>query len=535
MTSFPCRRMKFSEIREKLPHDCWARWRDKRHQGEFEDEDVLYHPSSLRLPALDLGQPAGPDETPLLILVEGDLAVDGHIYSQDTDGACGLVVLGNLSARNMVVGGQEIYVTGDLAVAELCWGDYNHGTLKVQGNASAAVLADTEEYHLEVAGAIQARRRISQWDEVGDWCDLDGRVLQDIFVPDCILDGEDGPILWREKMREHFEAGRAVVRLDRLDAPAAPPAMASLFPDRQLTIANIERLTAPALLPEAVKPGLARRYEFWAGELFCRASADQDDGEPHPLRTVYFQDGSEKAVSIRVGAEPPRRGLWARLRGAQGRAWRIAAKARSMTGADTEWHPLDSLGTGPFAPLIQQGWNQLLDGASAYAHARTLIDPARLRALLALPLAEPYDDFYDDDRNGLWAGSVYCAFRQDGAPFDGEPMPALLRVSAEAAGRGGEVGHYFFELQRHLDGSECVRIDHKPGEDQDRVCLSYVGDAASLGRAARFFDTAERNLVRANAQLLAGEPPNRDDGFALAHWRGKGYLSGRLKQVPGAQ
>lgn len=88
--------------------------------------------------------------------------MDGHIYNQDTDGACGLIVLGNLSARNMVVGGQEIYVTGDLAVAELCWGDYNHGTLMVQGNASAAVLGDTEEYHLEVAGAIQARHRINQ-------------------------------------------------------------------------------------------------------------------------------------------------------------------------------------------------------------------------------------------------------------------------------------------------------------------------------------------------------------------------------------
>jgi hypothetical protein len=38
-----------------------------------------------------------------------------------------------------------------------------------------------------------------------------------------------------------------------------------------------------------------------------------------------------------------------------------------------------------------------------------------LRTLLVLPLAERYHDVDSDDRNGLWVGNVYCAFRQENA------------------------------------------------------------------------------------------------------------------------
>ena len=65
--------------------------------------------------------------------------------------------------------------------------------------------------------------------------------------------------------------------------------------------------------------------------------------------------------------------------------------------------------------------------------------------------------------------------------------------------------------------------------DEDRIRLSRPG-AAKLARAVRFFETAYRNLMRANEALLAGEPPNHNDGFALALWRDRGYLPDKIRR-----
>lgn len=68
----------------------------------------------------------------------------GNIYNNETDGSTGLVVMGNLTANNIVVGGQELFVAGDLAVNELFWGDYNHGELQVRGSIQAKVFINTD-------------------------------------------------------------------------------------------------------------------------------------------------------------------------------------------------------------------------------------------------------------------------------------------------------------------------------------------------------------------------------------------------------
>lgn len=200
--------------------------------------------------------------------------------------------------------------------------------------------------------------------------------------------------------------------------------------------------------------------------------------------------------------------------------WLPALRWRRMEGEDTGWQDCQAL-PAHCAPLFEQGWNALRDGAAALAHARTLIAPERLAALLALPIAAPYDDFYDDDRNGLWLGAVYCAFRQDGALRKGQPQPALLRVARSRRDEGNE--RYDFSLHRHLDGSASVLIEYCPQEGKDWIDVSHAAPGR-LPDALRMFEAASRALQQANADLLAGSPPNRDDAFALQHWRARGYL-----------
>ena len=108
-----------------LPNNCWAVTRNAANTGEFEGENVLFYEGDLTLDSLNLDScetltPAlASGETIFLILVTGNLNIKQFIYNKNTDGATGLVVLGNLQAQNMQVGGQEVYVAGNMHVSEL--------------------------------------------------------------------------------------------------------------------------------------------------------------------------------------------------------------------------------------------------------------------------------------------------------------------------------------------------------------------------------------------------------------------------------
>lgn len=81
--------------------------------------------------------------TLLNILITGNCTA-GNICCGEMDYGSGLIVLGDLTADNMVVSGQEIYVGGDLQVNGLFWGDYNHGELVVMGEIHSKVFLATD-------------------------------------------------------------------------------------------------------------------------------------------------------------------------------------------------------------------------------------------------------------------------------------------------------------------------------------------------------------------------------------------------------
>jgi hypothetical protein len=230
MENIPFQRTSFAAIKDKLPKDSWAYERNAL-KGEFEGEIVLLHQGDLCLPQLDLDDPlrppgksAGKASEIFLVVVDGDLQVDGLIGNRNDDGATGLHVLGDLKAHNMVVGGQEIYVTGHLTVDELFWGHYNHGMLTVKGGASARVFVQTDEYHVAVAGGIETRRHIKNVDNE-EWEDLDpdecdaafASALKEVFVPDCILsyefNDEQHVDLDRDGVLDRLEARQSVILL----------------------------------------------------------------------------------------------------------------------------------------------------------------------------------------------------------------------------------------------------------------------------------------------------------------------------------
>ena len=133
---------------------------------------LLYNGTTV-LESLDLDDPAY-----FGIVVNGDLIVKGNILNENTDGACSLVVLGNLKAKNIIVGGQLIYVTGYVAVDELLMGIYNHGEFTSQSYVWApVVIADDYSFHFEDF----ARVKVLDFNDDDDKEIIKEKVIDELF------------------------------------------------------------------------------------------------------------------------------------------------------------------------------------------------------------------------------------------------------------------------------------------------------------------------------------------------------------------
>ncbi|MBE1445914.1 DUF4241 domain-containing protein [Paenibacillus sp. OAS669] len=211
------------QVKDKLPSDSlsyyvWIERRPERQEQEF----VAYFSGDTTLESLDLDAPLG-NEQISIILVDGNLTVNNYIYNENTDGAAGLIVIGHLSAKNILVGGQQIYVNGSLTVQELFWGDYNHGQLAVKGDVNATVFAETEEYHVEIAGSLNSRQHLKQYDEQWYLPGLDIVALEKWLVEELYAaDEEECWLIRGSDVLQHLKAGKSLLKVQSEDSLLQP-------------------------------------------------------------------------------------------------------------------------------------------------------------------------------------------------------------------------------------------------------------------------------------------------------------------------
>jgi hypothetical protein len=147
--------VKLKEIKNLLPKNSWVGERLNNNTKDFENELVIFVKGDLVTENINLDnileslpeiKGAKVDENLIfLLLIDGDLTAN-NIYNEEDDGSGGLIILGNATVNNMIVGGQEIFITGNLTIAECFWGNYNHGMLKVTGAINAQIFMATDEY-----------------------------------------------------------------------------------------------------------------------------------------------------------------------------------------------------------------------------------------------------------------------------------------------------------------------------------------------------------------------------------------------------
>lgn len=146
---------------EDLPVER-VRFADVEHEihaygnSEEPDDQVLVLPGGTHLPGslwLDYREGSlsvGDDEDPIVgILVRGDLRIDGCLVNWENDFGPFLEVHGDLTAKAITTGGSQIHIGGSVVTDELV-GVYNHGSIVVDGDLTARVIAS--EHLVEAKG-----------------------------------------------------------------------------------------------------------------------------------------------------------------------------------------------------------------------------------------------------------------------------------------------------------------------------------------------------------------------------------------------
>ncbi len=151
------------------------------------------------------------DDCPDGTIVDGDIEITGSIVNRDSNHGPFLLVTGNVHAKNLIAGGAEIVILGDLIVDEVIFGYYNHGSVTVHGATRAKAII-TEYHSFDLRGRVEGitvsgRGKITADDHF--------RSYAPALVPDVLTDGSPpgGYPDW-DLTTEAILAGRPVLRED---------------------------------------------------------------------------------------------------------------------------------------------------------------------------------------------------------------------------------------------------------------------------------------------------------------------------------
>ena len=224
-------------------------------------------------------------DVPAFILVQGNVVVS-NLFNQRNEGACGLIVLGNLSTENIAVSGQELYVQGNLFVEGFFLGDTAIGKLTVKKALDIRVFIETEYVYplerFETADEVT----VSYWLKKDDPDRFKKNHLLKSLLPKTFLytkkEVEKEKIeLWNwsawlkcNKLFEALEKGSTILYEEEQieEKILNNDGFTFLFKSTDINLENLQRFINPedfALL-ENNDDKTGRYYEYWEGEIFYR-------------------------------------------------------------------------------------------------------------------------------------------------------------------------------------------------------------------------------------------------------------------------
>ena len=534
-----------TDVAALVPADCWIAQRLADDPHELGSESVLHITGDVQLPELHLDAPLAPGSAlrtwlhglpggdadaktpaaPFLILIEGNLHIDGALTCDDTEGTTHLVVTGNAHMHNAVLGGQLLSVGGALNVADLLWGHYNHGELRVHGGLKARVAVFTDEYHLDIHGPEQIEFLLDEVRSIAHPAEFSCEVVTAVFGPEFLdpaVPGADGisALLDRDAVVAAVRGGDSATRSSD-DTQALFPIAHDLCADNAISIENILAvLHTPVIAHKQHKAyGWFQQTDF----SLCQRHVDEEKDQRDDNVFITVWKTWDFYLSVEHVPEP--QGLQQRLAALLLR--RTVPTTRQLTliyrgytdGEPGEWAAL-AADTAPQAwAACQHAWRGVLDyvrkavgqhRARYPLHQRlnAELTAARIESFTTLPVfTERYNDWWDSDKNGWWEGDIWVGARQP-CMHDGEPWGRALKLSwkngDDAPGDDEYNAHsaYQINVDEARDGPAVVEFTYAQRQNDSRATLPACA-ADHIARLLRLYGAVETRIRAQHEQNQA--------------------------------
>lgn len=494
-----------------------------------------------------------------LLWVNGHLQLQGALTSDNNNAPVHLLVMGQAEMECALLGGQQLHVQGDLMVRTLCWGDGAAGGLTVLGHLRAQAGLFTRGYR---TAFNQQPHCDFWWQEVSpvEAPASDAEALALLLAPE-YLDRDAAPdtrladMLNRPALLHAARTGQPLTQPTAMVHALLPQLPTpGLFTDEAISAANI--------LAAVRSPVIAHKEHTaagWFGQTdfaLCRqhVDADGDARDDSVFITVWKQWDFYLAVD-----HPERRRGWlgaalATLQGVLKRGRQhppspaapptAATKAASAGPLTLLYRPYHQGEPGHWQALLppdatdaeaakepgnaqawqacQQAWRGVLDyvrKGTAQARARyplwaqvqAEITPARLEALTSGPLfTDHYNDWWDAEKNGFWAGQVWIGARQP-CLHEGEPWGRAFKLSWQNGEDGPndppDDAHaaYQLDLDEAREGPPQVLVQYTQRQSESRSPIPPCA-ADHLARLLRLYRQAQAHIESRSAALDSSGP-----------------------------
>ena len=505
---------KFNDIKHLLPAGSW--WiKHRRHEDMSNEYAAFYEGNAvtenINLDFFNLDISLNDEslrESIGLIVITGNLRAK-NIMNAETDGAVSLIVLGNLEADNIAVGGQEIYVCGDLLVHDLYWGDYNHGELQAEGHVAARVFMATDEYHFDWKRFLRKENvdiaLLANDDDANG--DISREVMESAFEEACLVDEAEADEIYSFKdwldaaeINRRLGANEPVLRGEI--AAREEETIPYVFEGDFLTDNNMERFRTSFLFSLfGSSESALKKIEFWREDTFTRVTVQQDK----PLSTnLYFQHKEEYAIMVFCFEYE--------------NSLRRAITYKSLTGDDQEWHSLDLQHPQPhLRSLLETGYKNLLKEFSAMEFYqqkyREEVTLEKARTIMALPLVkQKYSGYYNDDAEVLYIGNLMIEFRQEDPATERAPRIGIIQSIPHAEEEDDRFAFFHFDILRDEAGNERVTLRTQDADGYDSTVYNVsVTDTGKFKKALEFFALLEKKIFPLNEKYLAELNANREN------------------------
>ncbi|MCS4305617.1 hypothetical protein [Chryseobacterium sp. BIGb0232] len=421
------RYVQFKDIKYKFPKDSWLYWRNEKHDGEFDENWVIYVEDTFEVENLNLDDPFTifnaienltdiNQEACMAVLIDGNFKAE-NIYNNESDGSICLCVLGNLDADNMIIGGQELYITGNLNIKECFWGNYNHGDLIVKGETKTRVFVATEGYHYDYK-----KERVTAEFFLCDEEEEDG--IFDRTFPEAVFSEE---ILYTEDEVEEDDLFTWNAWLSRSEAIKMLEKNDSIIKKDIHVISkeeqkNTELSSIPKCFENTVFNGFSsfilqldnfhklmnivklhkEEYQYYTFEDYeVQLHPDTEEGQAHAM----FTHSSGFVFFICV-VENENKG-------------EVLSAVYRENGESSFINVFQQGTTLHYITSLNILWNDLLTRAErgAYFYNKFLetVKPIEIISFLNLPIVqEKYNDYKDADKNNFWYGGYCFLMRRHG-------------------------------------------------------------------------------------------------------------------------